>query len=45
MYTVLNCHDIGKHTEFYLGYLLFNVVSIGNAADVPPLAYFLPHAT
>jgi hypothetical protein len=31
MYSVLNCHIVAKHTEFYLGWLRFNVTSIGNA--------------
>jgi hypothetical protein len=25
MYSVLNCHNEGKHTKFYLGQLWFNV--------------------
>jgi hypothetical protein len=32
MYSVLNYHNVAKHTEFYLGKLLFNVTSTGNAA-------------
>jgi hypothetical protein len=31
MYSVLNYHNIARHTEFYLGYLRFNVASTGNA--------------
>jgi hypothetical protein len=31
MYSVLNCHNAVKHTEFYLGQLQFNVISSGNA--------------
>jgi hypothetical protein len=31
MQTVLNCHNVAKHTEFYLGQLLFNVTLTGNA--------------
>jgi hypothetical protein len=31
MYSVLNCHNAAKYTDFYLGYLRFNVTSIGNA--------------
>jgi hypothetical protein len=31
MYSVLNCHNVVKHTEFNLGYLRFNVTSSGNA--------------
>jgi hypothetical protein len=31
MHSVLNCHDVAKHTELYLGYLRFNVTSNGNA--------------
>jgi hypothetical protein len=30
MYSVLNCHNIAKHTEFHLGKLRFNVTSTGN---------------
>jgi hypothetical protein len=28
---VLNCHNVAKHIEFYLVYLLFNVASTSNA--------------
>jgi hypothetical protein len=28
---VLNCHNVAKHTEFYLGYLRFIVTFTGNA--------------
>jgi hypothetical protein len=28
---VLNCQNVAKHTEFYLGQLRFNVTSTGNA--------------
>jgi len=45
IHNVLNCQNVSKHTEFYLGYLWFNVTSIGNVADVPPVVSFLPHAT
>jgi hypothetical protein len=45
MYSDLKCHNIAKHTEFYLGYLWFDVTSISNAADVPPVVNILPHAT
>jgi hypothetical protein len=31
MYSVLNCHSVAKHTEFYLGWLWCNVASTGNA--------------
>jgi hypothetical protein len=31
MYSVLNCHNVARHTEFCLGWLRFNVTSIGNA--------------
>jgi hypothetical protein len=31
MYSVSNCHNVAKYTEFYLGYLRFNVTSTGNA--------------
>jgi hypothetical protein len=34
--SVLNCHNITKHTEFYLGWLRFNVTSIGNAGINDP---------
>jgi hypothetical protein len=31
MYSVLNCHNVAKHAEFYLGELRFSVTSTGNA--------------
>jgi hypothetical protein len=31
MYSVLNCRNVAKHTEFYLRSLRFNVTSTGNA--------------
>jgi hypothetical protein len=31
MYSVLNCYNIAKHTEFYLGYLQFSMTFTGNA--------------
>jgi hypothetical protein len=31
VYSVINCHDVAKHTEFYLVQLHFNVTSTGNA--------------
>jgi hypothetical protein len=31
MYSLLNCHNVAKHTEIYLGQLQFNVTSTGNA--------------
>jgi hypothetical protein len=30
-YSVLSCHNVAKHTEFYLGKLWFNVTSTDNA--------------
>jgi hypothetical protein len=33
MYGVLNCHNVARHTEFYLGQLRFNVTSIANAGS------------
>jgi hypothetical protein len=30
MYSVLNCHNVAKHAEFYLGQLRFEVTSTGN---------------
>jgi hypothetical protein len=30
MYSVLNCHNEARHSEFCLGQLRFNVTSIGN---------------
>jgi hypothetical protein len=33
MYSVLNCHNVAKHIEFYLGQLWFNVTSTYKAAD------------
>jgi hypothetical protein len=30
LYSVLKCHSVAKHTEFYLGYLRFNVTFTGN---------------
>jgi hypothetical protein len=43
MYSVLKCHNIAKHTQFYLAYLWFDVTSFGNAAEVPPVVNSLPH--
>jgi hypothetical protein len=43
MYSVLKCHNIAKHTEFYLGKSWFCVNSIGNAEDVPPVVNNLQH--
>jgi hypothetical protein len=34
MCSVLNCPRVAKHTEFYLGLLLFNVTFNGNARVV-----------
>jgi hypothetical protein len=31
MYSALNCHNVAKYAEFYMGYLRFNVTSTGNA--------------
>jgi hypothetical protein len=31
MYSVLNCHNVAKHAEFYLGSLQFNVTFNDNA--------------
>jgi hypothetical protein len=31
MYSVLNCHNVAKHTEFYQGHLRLNVTATGNA--------------
>jgi hypothetical protein len=31
MYSALNCHNVAKYTEFYLGYLQFNMTSTANA--------------
>jgi hypothetical protein len=31
LYSVLNCHNVAKHTEFYLKQLRFNVPSTGIA--------------
>jgi hypothetical protein len=31
MYSVLNCHNEAKHTDFYSGYFLFNMTFNGNA--------------
>ena len=45
IHKVLNCQNVAKHTEFYLGQLWFNVTSIGNAADLQPVVSLLPHAT
>jgi hypothetical protein len=30
MYSVVNCHNVAKQTEFCLGQLRFNVTSTGN---------------
>jgi hypothetical protein len=45
MYSALKCPNIAKYTEFYLGYLWFDVTSIGNVADVPHVVNILLHAT
>jgi len=45
IHNVLSCQNVAKHTEFYLGLLWFNVTSISNAADVPPVVSLLPYAT
>ena len=45
IHNILNCQNVAKHTKFYLGCLWFNVTSIGNAADVPPVVSLLQHAT
>jgi hypothetical protein len=34
MYSVLNCHNVAKYTEFYLGEIRFNVTSIRNAGCI-----------
>jgi hypothetical protein len=31
MYSVLNCNNVTKHTEFFMGQLRLNVTSTGNA--------------
>jgi hypothetical protein len=31
MSSVLNCHNVAKQTEFFLGHLRFNAASTGNA--------------
>jgi hypothetical protein len=31
MNSVLNCHNVARHTKFYLGYVGFNVAFTGNA--------------
>jgi hypothetical protein len=31
MYSVLNCHNVAKHTEFNLGLLRLNATFTGNA--------------
>jgi hypothetical protein len=28
MYSILNCDDVARYTEFYVGYLRFNVTSL-----------------
>jgi hypothetical protein len=45
MYSDYKCHNIAKHTAFYLGDLWFDVTSTGNAADVPALVNIFPHGT
>jgi hypothetical protein len=45
MHSVLKCHNIAKHTELYLGWLRFDVTSIGKAADVPSVVNILPYAS
>jgi hypothetical protein len=39
MYNVLNYHNVAKHTEFYLGQLLFNVTFTGNAGCFKKVFY------
>jgi hypothetical protein len=31
MYSVLNCHNVAKHTKFYMKYLRFNATFTSNA--------------
>jgi hypothetical protein len=40
MYSVLNCHNVAKHTEFFLGQLRFNATSTGNAVFQKELYIF-----
>jgi hypothetical protein len=39
MYRVLNCHNVAKHTQFYLRQLWFNVTSSGIAGCVKKELY------
>jgi hypothetical protein len=45
MYSVLNCRNVAKHTEFYLGYVRFNVTSTGNAGLQKELYNDIPKFT
>jgi hypothetical protein len=45
MYIVLNCHNVAKHSEFYLGQLWLSVTSTGIAADYLPVVSYLPYST
>jgi hypothetical protein len=40
MYSVLNCHNVGKHCVLPR-IIVVQWTSIGNVADVPPVASFL----
>jgi hypothetical protein len=31
MYCVFNCHNVARHTKFYVGQLWFNMTSTGKA--------------
>jgi hypothetical protein len=44
MYSVLNCHNVAKHTEFNLGLLRFNVASSANAGVSKKFYNGIPNA-
>jgi hypothetical protein len=43
-YSVLNCHNVGKHKVLPL-IVMIQCDFIGNATDIPPIVNFLPHTT
>jgi hypothetical protein len=45
VHNILKCKQVGKHIRFYVGQLWFDMTSICDAADVPPVFSFFPHAT
>jgi hypothetical protein len=39
MYSAFDCHNVVKQTEFYLGWLRFNVTSTGNEGCLKKESY------